>query len=773
MKKWGRGAYWGIGAEYDPNWILTEKQKKLQADLIDLCRVKIKPQAIHCDRNYEFPRESLNAIAELGLLGLIVPKKFGGLEENHVCCAMVCETIARYGCSSTAMVYTMHLGACSTLLFRYHDNPRVQDLLSRLDKDKLVGTLSYSDPATGGHFWFPMSSKVKSLDEKTVQLLKFGSWATSAGHADWYTIQTVSPDHGGDYSDISCFLIYKDEIRANTEDWSALGMHGNMSGPLVVEGKFDINRMVGPPGDGRISNDECVDPYFLLCTSSVWNGISFASLDVAKKHVTRKAHADVGMRVCDYPTIQDYFGECICDTNSCRSMVFMIAQAMDDNSNNNDWSLHSDLNFSARLGFLHWLWQAKFSAARNVGYVTDKMLHACGGSGYKTDLGIERLLRDGKAGWVMGPSNEVLRQFVGKTALDSLDCIDYWDQRPNERVVHHELKKMDLEDRRKLARRLMHEVEMEEKEIESKHPFQETDFENPFNTCPPAANDKVIVTSDGVSHAPALKPDAWVPLSLKSYRNVTDKMGAFVFSLPKDTDHTGCFTGQYIAVRVIIKGKEQHRYFSPVSCPNDFGYIELVLRFETQGLVSQYFRALKPGDKVEFQGPCGGFEYEPNQLDELTLLASGSGITPGMQLIRYIMNNPDDKTKIKLLYYSESYSEILYREELDQYAAKDKRLRLVYTLGEAPENWEGEEGFIDTDMMKKHITKPNSIRHKIIMCSGPTLSISCLHSLRRLGFPSEIIFIYGQFGTEQVKSVYGRNVKLTTHRCDNNVSHVP
>lgn len=40
-------------------------------------------------------------------------------------------------------------------------------------------------------------------------MLKYGSWATSAGHADWYTIQTVSPEFGGDFSNLSCFLIFK------------------------------------------------------------------------------------------------------------------------------------------------------------------------------------------------------------------------------------------------------------------------------------------------------------------------------------------------------------------------------------------------------------------------------------------------------------------------------------------------------------------------------------------------------------------------------------
>ena len=40
--------------------------------------------------------------------------------------------------------------------------------------------------------------------------------------------------------------------------------------------------------------------------------------------------------------------------------------------------------------------------------------------------GLERLLRDGKASWVMGPSNEVLRQWVGKTVLLGMDATDYW-----------------------------------------------------------------------------------------------------------------------------------------------------------------------------------------------------------------------------------------------------------------------------------------------------------------------------------------------------------
>lgn len=59
---------------------------------------------------------------------------------------------------------------------------------------------------------------------------------------------------------------------------------------------------------------------------------------------------------------------------------------------------------------------------------------------------------------------------------------------------------------------------------------------------------QVIKTEDGIYHAPALKPNAWTSLKLKSFENVSNKMGAFVFALPNSTDHTGCFAGQYVIV---------------------------------------------------------------------------------------------------------------------------------------------------------------------------------------------------------------------------------
>ena len=430
-KGWGDGPFWGLGFEWDPQWLLTPAQLQLQAELIALSETTLRPNAVESDKGFVYPRKNFEALAAMGLLGLLVPKELGGRGESHLCAAMVVETIARYGCPSTAMCYTMHLGATAAALFRHHHNPLLTDILRRLDEDVLIGTLSYSDPETGSHFWYPVSSSAARHGEGWL-VNKKASWTTSGGFADWYIVQTTSPDFGGNYADLSCFLVTQVENAVLPKD-----------------------AIVGPVGDGPKSNDECVDPFFLICSSACWNGIAMAAIDIAKNHVTRKVHSDVGLRVADYPTIQDYVGEAIMASNASRALTFQMAQALDRFTQDCDWSIHEDIDALPRAALLHQLWQTKFVAAKNVAHVVDKMLHACGGTGYKPFLGIERLLRDGKAGWVMGPTNEVLRQFVGKAALLGFESLDYWNQTVNERVLNNEIRKLDEAGRRRLAQELL------------------------------------------------------------------------------------------------------------------------------------------------------------------------------------------------------------------------------------------------------------------------------------------------------------------------------
>jgi alkylation response protein AidB-like acyl-CoA dehydrogenase len=453
-KRWGGEPYYGLDYEFDPLWFLTPEQLELQERLIEVCHDVIRPNAIEADRTGEYPRTSLKALAELGLLAVIVPEKYGARGENHVGTLMVTETIARYGCPSTALIYMMHMVAVAALVYRARGNSEIQGLLRRIDSDCLVGTASYTDPETGGHFWYPKISSSERVAEGW-HVRKKAAFTTSSGFADWYVTQTTSPDFAGDYSDLSVFLLYPDEVTPKPGTWDAMGMHANQSGPLEIDTVIPADRILGWPGDGAASNDEAVDPLAMLMYAGAYNGVALACIDVAKRHATRRAHVQYGRTIADYATTQDVFGGVVADTQASRIYAYTFAKALDDITDGGSWAMYEDdPHVKPRASLTSWSLSAKLLAAGLASRVSDTMLQVCGGRGYTRGAEIERLVRDAKAGWVMAPSNEVTRQMIGRWALFGAEAIDWWNQHIDEPALQNELGKLDREGKQRIIDQL-------------------------------------------------------------------------------------------------------------------------------------------------------------------------------------------------------------------------------------------------------------------------------------------------------------------------------
>src|SRR5262249_40765417 len=132
VKKWADNEFWGLGFEWDPQWLLTPEQTELQGNLIDICAKVLRSNAVESDKKLLFPGKSFEALSSFGFVGLIVPRWWGGWGQDPTAAAMVVETIARYGCASTAMCYTMHLGAVAACMLRNHGNAAIERLMRRL-----------------------------------------------------------------------------------------------------------------------------------------------------------------------------------------------------------------------------------------------------------------------------------------------------------------------------------------------------------------------------------------------------------------------------------------------------------------------------------------------------------------------------------------------------------------------------------------------------------------------------------------------------------------
>jgi len=256
-----------------------------------------------------------------------------------------------------------------------------------------------------------------------------------------------------------------------------------------------------------------------------------------------------------------------------------------------------------------------------------------------------------------------------------------------------------------------------------------------------------------------------VNLTLSSITNLAPDLYCYRFAFPNPGDCAGTVPGQYIRVRIQGKdGKDGIRYFSPTSDPRVLGHIDLVMSFHFEGEMTKFFRNLQVGQTLDFDGPAGGFEYRANKVDELVLVAGGVGVTPCVQLVRHVLANNADKTRITLLWSNMKESDIIYREELDQYEQKfPNKLKVHYTVKDASPSWKGKTGFITADMVKEHIPDPKTTSIKAVLCGGPSMVTTVLQHMLDNGHPSDSIFIYGPTGDEQLKNVYGPKAALSSH----------
>lgn len=194
--------------------------------------------------------------------------------------------------------------------------------------------------------------------------------------------------------------------------------------------------------------------------------------------------------------------------------------------------------------------------------------------------------------------------------------------------------------------------------------------------------------------------------------------------------------GQFFFLTIKVHGENAVHHFSFSSSPTDKGYIEFTKRI-TDSDFSQTLNILQPGDRATLQGPGGVFTLSRKYF-KLAFLSGGIGITPLRSMIRYIMqkNLPYD---IVLLYGNASVEEIVFREELDEYAANNPRLRVEHVLSgdNLPANWTGKTGHISGELVAELVP---DYRERLFYISGPPKMVFTLdQQLQGLNLAAEQI----------------------------------
>ena len=183
--------------------------------------------------------------------------------------------------------------------------------------------------------------------------------------------------------------------------------------------------------------------------------------------------------------------------------------------------------------------------------------------------------------------------------------------------------------------------------------------------------------------------------------------------------------------------KEVVRSYTPITLDDTKGHFDLLVKTYAQGNASQYLSSLKIGDKARFRGPKGRFLYRPNMAKKVGMIAGGTGITPILQVVKAVLRNPVDKTKMSLIFGNLSKEDILLYEELKELASKHpKQFKVHFVLNNPPEGekWDGSVGYITADIIKAHCPA-SADNSKVLMCGPPPMMAAMTKILtEELGF---------------------------------------
>ncbi len=168
--------------------------------------------------------------------------------------------------------------------------------------------------------------------------------------------------------------------------------------------------------------------------------------------------------------------------------------------------------------------------------------------------------------------------------------------------------------------------------------------------------------------------------------------------------------------------------FSIASSAEESG--ELSFGIKEFGDFTNTIKDLQPGEKVYLDGPYGSFsiDHHPN-ASGFVFLAGGIGITPFISTLR-TMRDRGDKHPVWLFYANNTWDAVSYREELSTLESAIN-LHLVHVINDPPDGWTGETGFINKDILKKHLPE-NMKGYEFFICGPLPMMTATEKNLRLL-----------------------------------------
>ena len=374
---------------------LNDQQKMIQKMVREFAEKEIAPIAAELDKKEEYPHKTLEKMAKLGLLGIIIPTEYGGAGLDTISYSIIVEEISRK-CASTGVITSVHNSLAAWPIIKYGTDEQKKKYLPILAKGEKIGAFAGTEPNAGSDLGAMKTTAVLKGSKYIINGDK--TFITSGPEAGIIIVFAVTDKNAGTKG-LSAFIVeskFKGFKVGSIFD--KLGIKASRTSELIFDNmEVPKENLLGKEGEGFKIALSCLDGGRIgIACQAV--GIAQAALDESINYSQQRQQ--FGKPISKFQAIQWMIADMATRIEAARWLVYNAAYKKDTGQR---------ISKEAAM--------AKLFASETAMECVIKGLQIHGGYGYTKEYTIERLFRDAKITEIYEGTSEVQRMVIAGNLL--------------------------------------------------------------------------------------------------------------------------------------------------------------------------------------------------------------------------------------------------------------------------------------------------------------------------------------------------------------------
>ncbi len=369
---------------------LSKKEQLFLQMIREFAEKEVKPLAAEIDEMERFPVETVEKMAELGIMGIPIAKEYGGAGGSHLMYAMAVEELSRV-CGTTGVIVSAHTSLCASPIQHFGTAEQRAKYLPLLASGKAIGAFGLTEPNAGTDAAGQQTTAVEDGDEYILNGSKI--FITNAEYASIYVIIAMTDKSQGTRG-ITAFIVESDTPGFTIgKKEKKLGIRGSATCELIFDNcRIPKANLLGKVGGGFKVAMWTLDGGRIGIAAQAL-GIAEGAMDETVKYT--KERKQFGKSISQFQNTQFQMADLDVKVEAAKLLVYKAATLED---NKESYSLAAA--------------RAKLYAAEVAMEVTTKAVQFHGGYGYTREYAVERMMRDAKITEIYEGTSEVQRMVI-------------------------------------------------------------------------------------------------------------------------------------------------------------------------------------------------------------------------------------------------------------------------------------------------------------------------------------------------------------------------